>query len=39
LLASNDRYQRLWHDYTTSFEWSIAAGDAQASSTAEGATR
>jgi ATP-binding cassette subfamily B protein len=48
LLASNDRYQRLWHDYTTSFEWSIAAGDDQTpsststpstSSAAEGATR
>ena len=28
LLASNDRYRRLWHDYTTSFEWTIAAGEA-----------
>ncbi len=31
LLASNDRYARLWHDYTTSFEWTIAAGGAPSS--------
>jgi ATP-binding cassette subfamily B protein len=31
LLASNDRYRRLWHDYTTSFEWTIAAGEASPS--------
>jgi ATP-binding cassette subfamily B protein len=36
LLASNDRYRRLWHDYTTSFEWTIAAGGPAA---AEGAAR
>jgi ATP-binding cassette subfamily B protein len=39
LLASSERYRGLWHDYTTSFEWSIAAGGGPAAPAAEGAAR
>ncbi len=43
LLASSDHYRRLWHDYTTSFEWAIASPEAApapaAGSAAEGAAR